>query len=104
MSINILSRILPMSTIRRLPPFGNKIIIYAKQLLEQVLPQLREQSVSVHLDDALFLLSRVDARLGEFHASLDYAQEAGAIARKEGNTDEEMQLQLVRSRSVQVAS
>ncbi len=68
--------------------------IYAKQLLEQVIPQLREQAVSVHLDDVLFLLSRIDAKLGEFHVSLDHAQEACAIARREGNTGEEMQLSL----------
>jgi tetratricopeptide (TPR) repeat protein len=68
--------------------------IYAKQLLEQVIPQLRAQTVSVHLDDALFLLSRVDVKLGEFKASLDHLHEADGIARREGNTDEEMQLSL----------
>jgi tetratricopeptide (TPR) repeat protein len=68
--------------------------VYAKQLLEQVLPQLREQAVSVHLDDALFLLSRVEVKLGEFRASLNHLQEASVVARKEGNTDEEMQLSL----------
>jgi tetratricopeptide (TPR) repeat protein len=68
--------------------------VYAKQLLEQVLPQLHEQAVSVHLDDALFLLSRVEVKLGEFRASLNHLQEASVVSRKEGNTDEEMQLSL----------